>query len=402
MAKEIGENMAGELDGVAFLENICDLRTKPLKRTIIFCPVGDEAQLVEFCRHVRSLGIEKDFDFLLIYRKGVPYDAAKGLSALHATEKYPLGTAGGFFAGQICSYLLNYETIVNNDLDAYLDCKESLFAMVEKARSERTSVIPYSKSAEEKTIDKEYIVINSWHVYHREVFERAGFYFPYTWKGGEDYEYAQRLKLHNKLVIYENAVATHPKEGLSIFHKMHSKRKYYPYVGGLLKAYLFCTAYSKKYYFLYVLWYVYYSFFCDLFSDNELRNVLGTTNSRRLAMDFSSQQQLPFSISRKPNSVPQLLPIYRRFTHTIASLARLVLFGKCTIMGEDVRLSISRPRFLAMAIFGLLLFPLRLLDAILKAASWKRDLGTLPFPITTQNYNLAIQEYISLLSQAKT
>ena len=251
------------------LEKPKDMRTTPYKKTIIFSPVGDLAQLDGFAKHVKSLGIDKEADFLFIYRQGLQYKDY-GLSAVHMAEKVALGTSGCFFSGQTIGYELGYEVIVIADLDALLDCRQSFDQMVKIAKEKKMAVVPLSKSKEEKSYTKGYVTINQWNPIHRTVFERAGFVNPYNWKGGEDYEYILRLKKNKLLYQYTGGSAIHPKWGPTIYHKIIQREKYYPYVAGLLRGMLTASRSSKLQVLKYFVFYCYYYFFGVLFDDNDL------------------------------------------------------------------------------------------------------------------------------------
>ena len=255
------------------LENFRDMRKKPYKEIVVFSPVGDMGQLEDFVNHASTLGIDKVADFLFIYRQGLGYKDY-GLSALHATEKMPLGTSGCFFIGQALGYGLGYETIVVADLDAFLDSRKTFDEMLKIARDTGKAVVPLSKTQKEEKPLPNYFVVNQWGVFPRRVFEKVGFEAPYSYRGGEDWELSNRLKCAKQIQIYRQGCAIHEKTGMGIREKAENPKKYYPYLKGLLVAFAVSTQYDFASYFRFFAWFCYYNTFAIMLGDGALKKTV--------------------------------------------------------------------------------------------------------------------------------
>ncbi len=266
-----------EIPESKLLDKPQDMRRKPYKDIVIFSPVGDMAQLDGFAKHVKELGIDKDADFLFIYRQGLEYKDY-GLSALSFTEKMPIGTSGCFFAGQAMSYALGYETIVVADLDAFLDSKKTFDGMIAQAKQSGKAIVPLSKSPKEEKPLPNYFVVNQWGVFPRAVFEKVGFEIPYTYKGGEDWEFSNRLKHYGQVNIYKDGHASHEKIGMGIKEKLKNPKKYYPYLKGLMIAFSVSWQYDWVSYLRFFAWFCYYNTYAIMLEDKALTKTVRLQN----------------------------------------------------------------------------------------------------------------------------
>jgi len=251
------------------LEKPSDMRKKPYRKIIIFSPVGDMSQLDGFAKHVKELGIGKKADFLFIYRQGLAYKDY-GLSAIHIAEKMPIGTSGCFFSGQAMSYQLGYEIVVVADLDAFLDSGKSFDGMISQATETSKGAVPLSRSPREQKPANGYFVVNQWGVFPRSVFEKAGFEIPYTRRGGEDWEFSNRLKHYGQVKIYRGGFVTHEKVGMGIAEKLKNPKKYYPYLKGLMLAFSVAWQYDILSYLRFLAWFGYYNTFAIMHGDAAL------------------------------------------------------------------------------------------------------------------------------------
>jgi len=361
------------------------------KDIAIFSPVGDLAQLEGFCSHVRELGLDNAADFIFVYRQGLKY-AAHGLSALHACEKFPLGTSGAFFAGQSLSYSLGYKIIVVADLDAFLDSRATFDSLVKIAQEKKLAAIPLSKSPHEQNAQKGYAVVNQWGVFPRETFEECGLAIPYTYKGAEDFEFKQRLLHFKKLVFYDAGYALHPKEGMGIFTKLANRRKYFPYVSGIMKSYLFSSRYLLASNLNYVLWHSYYSFFADAFCDQELLRVLSNPFSIK-QLNSLSTSPTSFTLKKTGGKKPAS-PI-----QSMLFLPALLLFKNSKFADCEIVLMQPRASFALCLAKATLLIPIRLAQGMFSLASQSKKASSLTFPIFPKNAPAASEGYISLLHQ---
>lgn len=374
---------------IQLLDAIEDRRSSPMRAIAIFSPVGDLAQLEGFCAHARFLGLDKDADFIFVYRQGLKY-GAKGFSALHASEKYPLGTSGAFFAGQLLAHSLGYETIVVADLDAFLDCRHTFDALVKLSGEKGAVAVPLSKSPQEKQAQKEYFVINQWGVFPRSVFEQCGFAIPYTYKGAEDFELKQRLLSRKMLFAYPGGFATHPKEGMGVFAKFANRRKYFPYISGIMKAYLFCSQYSPFAYAKYLLWNSYYCFFADALAEKSLQPILFSPFDVRMLNCLDAQE--PAFTFEKLEGKPPAGALSQVF-----SLFSLLLFKSAS--AGDCKLALRKSRvWLALSMLrASILLPVRFLQGIFSLFSQRKKAGHFIFPIYPKNAQSAMEDYIALL-----
>ncbi len=383
-----------KLPRIALLEKYSDLRTGRQRKTVIFSPVGDAGQLREFCRHVKKLEIDKEADFLFVCKKGLRMPRLP-LSEAHAFEALPLGTSGSFFAGQYLAYLMGYEVIVIADLDAFLDSRKTFLEMVALARGKGCAVAPLSKDPSEKAPARGYFVINQWGTVPRNVFEEAGFAMPYTYKGAEDYEFLSRLRHRGRFIGFEGGFAIHPKKGLNIYYKMANSAKYYPYLAGLMKAYLFGASYSRMMLLRYLSWYSYHSFFSDVFGDMQLKAVLQRPFHLNPHEAFSGN--IRFSVqplSRKEEAGPK-----PRLLLAFMPLISLLFFRKADFHDERVVLSIPRPALFFRLLSSLLLVPVRFAQGLLASRENINEASHFPFPIMPGNAGAAMRLYISYISK---
>jgi len=366
------------------LENVRDCRKGGRRKILVFSPVGSLAQLDEFNTTIGALGIGKEVDFLFIYRKGLAY-CNPGLSAIHATERHPLGTSGCFFEGQALGYRLGYETIVVADLDSVLDSRRTFYGMVRMARRMQAAILPRYRIKE--NLAPIASNVNNWGVYPRAVFEKAGFSVPYVWKGSEDYEFGERLRSHGAVSVYAHGSFSHHFSGFTAYHKMAEKKKYYPYINGTLKAILFVSEYKGGARLNYIAWHCFYYFFADALSDSGLKKIIGPAHLFRIleAPDFGKDRQF-FAIKkvRGTGSFSNTSPL--RVLQIPYSLASLALFGKYHVYTDIIELAgCTRLEFAARLAFATLLLPARAAQACLNLAAWKKERKKVHFPPNASN-----------------
>jgi hypothetical protein len=392
---EAVSRMADKIPTIGLLDRPEDRRSGR-KEVAIFSPVGDLGQLNAFAAHIRELGIDGDFDFIFIYRKGLAYQEL-GLSAIHLSEKNPIGTSGCFFAGQAVAHSLGYRAIVISDLDATLDSARTLREMLRIALEKKVAVVPLSKSPEEDRPRAGYAVVNQWGVVPREALDTVGFEAPYVYKGGEDFEFLSRLRSAGKLVIYTHGFATHPKDGLSTYSKIADRRKYYPYVAGLLKAYVLCARRDLLAGPKYIAWSAYYSFFADAFAEPQLAKMLANPADRQLLDGLASGGTPLVKVATRGGA---------KFTHCagavkaageLIAIVALLAIGRAAVGSEDVLLAAPRQRLLLGIARAIALFPLRVVQSAASLSSLSRRFAALAFPILPGMEERAAQEYLSLL-----
>ena len=378
----------------ALMHGVQDRRHNKNANVVIFSPVGDMGQMEEFLAHMKKLGLDNDsgIDFLFLYRPDLEFHPTK-MSAVHAHEKHPLGTSGCFFLGQAAAYGLGYDYIVITDLDALLDSKKTLYAMLEIAKRKKKAVVARTFFPENTTNQVAYDV-NDWCVYPRQVFELVGFSTPYVWRGGDDYEFLERLRHHGSaLEVYGLGGYTHPFVGFSIYHKLHESAKYYPYIGGVLKSILFVSKYDLMAAPKFVLWHVFYSFFADVTLDSGLKEVLGSCSRFRIIPKHGNPSSKWFTISKIREKGDFSNVSATRVFYIPASIIRLALFGEFDIYTDRVRLTISRSSFVIGVLRATALSPYRLLQAIVMLLGWDRESKKVIFPIKPDEAVKAMEIY---------
>lgn len=376
-----------------------DTRRGKRKEIVIFSPVGDLGQLDGFCHHVKRMGMDKDADFAFIYRKGLQYKEC-GLSSVQATEKYPLGTSGCFFAGQVMAYRLGYPIIVVTDLDALLDSRKTLMEMISIARREGKVVSPVSANAENPGVSGA-SNMNQWSVFPRHVFETVGFSIPFFWRGGDDYELLWRYKSLGKTAVYRQGHALHPISGHTVFHKMLERKKQYPYVASLLKALLYMKEYQPAAERKFIFWYAYYSYFSDVFGDGGLRKVLKASGKFvRPVVDESRPALFEIRQGKRCGKFEGWSP--KMLASTLASPFLLALFGEYCIYRDRVVLKAPRMTIFCRGIAACALAPFRLLEAFMVIAAWDDDKGRLRgLDMRASNAVLVEKEFEKFLKDKK-
>ncbi len=387
-----------KLATVRLIEKISDLRKGKQKDTVVFSPVGDKDQLLGFYKHVKKLGIEKEVDFIFLYRKGLKI-IDKGFSAIHGFEKYPLGTAGCFFSGQDLAYRLGYKLIIVADLDAFLDSKKTFHEMARLALETGKVVSPVSTCNENM---EKYLAynFNQWSFFPRKAFEKVGFSIPYLWKGGDDYELMRRYKSKKQSIVYNKGIVLHPMVGYTVFHKIGQKGKQYPYVGGLLKSLLFVSTYDAPAILKYLMWYSYYSYIADAFDAHELRKIISDAN-QFILHDAKAQGKQFFSVEKVRESGKYSNVSPKRVLLLPAAFLCFLAKGYYDIYIDRVTLKISKLELLARILKGTVLIPVRLVQGVLSIGKWKKSMKKVPFPITASNLDNAEKRFEELVKNRR-
>jgi hypothetical protein len=372
---------------------------KKRKNIVVACPVGDGAELAKFVAWARKTGISEIADFVFIYRAGMRVQDI-GLDSFHAVEKVPLGTCGAFFVAQSLSYSLGYEVVVLSDINAFLDSKKGFVACKDLALSSKKAVLPIIYQGEGKMIGNNTYNPNSFGFIPRNVFEEVGFSVPYPWRGGEDYEFRSRLLKHGKAIFTDKAYVRHPMEGFTIYHKMLAKRKYYPYVAGLILAMLLESTYRKASYLKYIAWRMFYSFFADVFSDGQMSEI-AQNSEKFIIRDEITEGGAPVGIEKLENALEFNPTFLGRALSVPVSLLSLLLFKRYDTLDDRIVLRESRLRLLLGIIIATILIPIRFCQTLLSLIGWKNELGKIVFPIMPKNLKEAVQVYARLLKEKR-
>ncbi|MEM2954834.1 MAG: hypothetical protein QW625_02705 [Candidatus Nanoarchaeia archaeon] len=370
---------------------------------VLFCPVSDEHQLKEFITTIRKLEGYGTIDYLFLYKKGFPINPKSelfdGLSAIHAEENIPLGSSGVFFVGSYALFQEGYKVIVIADIDAIPSSKKILSILLRRAYELQKVAVPLNNPKENIVPAKTYVT-NHWGAFHRSVFEKVGFYTPYMWRGGEDYDFMLRLKEAGLLLLLEEIFVYHPRAGYTIFHKMAEKKKFYPYVAGLLKAFLFHSERNLLAGLKFIIWYVFYAFYGDVFSDSDMAMTLSKCNRFTTEYHFTD---LTTKIEIKKIKEKAVFPssFLDKISKEVRLLLSLLLSKRALIYTDEITLKISRAELLFGVVRGLLLLPFRFIQAFFCLMQWSRERKKVIYPVTTKNADEAIAIYEKLIKEKK-
>jgi len=359
------------------------------KSAIVFAPVGDLVQFEGFCSHIRKLGLdkEKEVDFLFICRTGIKMPE-QGFSAIYAYEKIPIGTSGAFFAGQAYGYLLGYETIIVADCDAFLDSKKTFDAMLAMSRREGKAVSAPTFADESQTVPNA-TNPNGWGFMPRQVFEKAGFSIPYTWKGGDDFEIAFRFGRAGLRAWYNEGKVFHPMSGYTIYHRIVHKKKYYPYACGIFKALLFIADYDKPSYLKYALWYAFNYFFATLLDEAGLKKIV-QSSGRMTVYDKPDMAPNPnIAIEKGSMGREYSTAGHERYFFVPKSVLLLLVFGRCSVHDEAIVLRMPRVIFALRLLLACLLLPVALAGGLASIIRWQGERRKVIFPIKPNDLDAA-------------
>lgn len=376
---KIGEKMVVEV----LFESIIDKRSKKNKRKIIiFCPIGDSEQLLNFVKHIKNIGLNKrrDIDFLFIYRKGMDYTDLSGFSAIHAIEKYPIGTSGAFFAGQAYCYELGYDFIITCDADSVIDSAKTFDSMLELAEREKKVVsAPIFETTEQKT--QKCTNPNGWGFFPREIFEKIGFSIPYTWRGGDDFEMAYRLDRAGMRIWYPHGKIFHSLSGFTIYHRIVERNKYYPYVTGISRAMLFISEYDLKYLVKYCIWYVFNRFFAVLLDEPELGESVDISSVMQIRIKQNSKQNQKIKIEKSETVRKYSTFGHQRYVFVPLSIISILINGSCEVNNQRIILLMSRWKYVIRLVAATVLIPIFFFLSLSKIVIWQKERKKVVYPI---------------------
>jgi len=378
----------------SFLINI-----KKRKEVVIVCPVGDLKELKIFSYYMKKTGIAELADMLFVYKKGLEFIELDA-DAIHIKEKMPLGTAGAFFAAAYAGYSLGYKIIVVADVNVFIDSKKSFSECVQLAKEGDAVVFPRCIPQEDLNPQKtvSYTGVNGFAFYPRAAFEKAGFHIPYTWRGGDDFELLDRLQKANLIHKNPNAYVTHPRAGYTIFHKIAEKKKFYPYVGGIMKSFLLSGKNSYLSYLKFILWYLFYSFFADVFFDRALTQAI--VNAPNFSL-FIPQQEDKESVQIKKIAAKGIYPLslFLRFLQTIPMTFSLLLTKKARVYTDEIILKIPRWKLLFGLIKATILIPWNFILALIALKKGREKARQFIYPVKPNNAKEAIKIFADMINK---
>jgi hypothetical protein len=371
---------------------------KNKKDVIIVSPVGDIKDVKNFEKYLKKEGIDKLADLLFVYRYNLDFISHK-TNSICVKEKFPLGTSGAFFLAACLGYLFNYKVIVVSDINAYIDSKKSFIECLNLALKEKKVVFPIGSASEDissKNISS--YNVNGFAFYPREIFNITGFHTPYFFRGGEDFEFLERIKKVNLLEVKNNVYVYHQRSGYSIFHKLISKRKFYPYIAGLMKAHVFLSSNYFKYNLIFLIWHSYYSFFADVFSDSDLKKTINTVKDFSLFVPKQNSNEW-FEIKQIHKKANYPKSWLERFLITLKMILSLILTKKAVIYTDEVILKKSRINFISGLLKASLFILFNFIKALFDLFEAKKNAKKFSYPIKPENAPEAIKIYLQLIKE---
>jgi len=343
-----------------------DLRLNPKNRKVVICcPVGNSQMFDSFVKMIHKLGISMDtnLDFLFVAPPELKFSPLYStLSAIYFRENIVrLGTSGSFFACQVKAYELGYEYIVMADIDVEMDDPKVLYDCIKMAQNEDKIIMPQCRA---RTTSDNTVSSSVWGfgVFPRFMLEKHGFCTPYFWKGAEDYDYNCRVAKDK--VEYRGGMIYHPRIGNNYYLKAEYPRKFYPYLGSLMRSFLLLKKYPE-----YILWYVYNSFLAKIFCDEQLDLVMERTDDMtNLNLDIVNNNTL-FKITKVKDQAT-----------TEGKIGMLVSMAKsifCFLKGqpfytytEKVVYMGDRASLLGKLLWTIIISPFFIVGALLNIVSW--------------------------------
>ncbi len=211
----------------------------------IVIPFGGPSWLLG--RHLKHLQNQstKDFDVLLIGKK--PGKLGKKLNVLCFTERFSLGSSGGFGLGQALAYFMGYDYIITSDIDCLPVSRNLVQKLKELAAKEKKAVFPISvfdRNYKEGETRKNHIP-NHYSIYPCKIFEKMGFAYFRFFKGGEDVAWVKRLKMENLLFCTDSVLVEHKNLESNYIEAMKVRgNKYIYYSKNFIIASIFLSSYS--------------------------------------------------------------------------------------------------------------------------------------------------------------
>ncbi|MEM3499678.1 MAG: hypothetical protein QXF35_01500 [Candidatus Bilamarchaeaceae archaeon] len=383
--------------GLDILLSSFSLNIKNMKDTVIVAPVGDIEELKNFVKYLKDTEINEVADVIFVYKHGLDF-IPLNLNALQIKEKIPLGTSGAFFAATYLGYSLGYEIIVVADINVFIDSKRSFLECRKIVKKENKVVFPVCISLEDANPDKALSYnVNGFAFYPRKAFGVVGFHLPYTWRGGEDFELLIRLGKANLIYINKNAYVVHPRAGYTIFHKMAEKRKFYPYIAGIMKSFILHSFSDLSAIAKFILWYVFYSFFADVFSDRELSKTLEKAPFFQFFYPALINNKI-LEIKRVKEKGFYPYSSILRFLLTPFLFISLFISKKATIYTDEIILKTSRFNIFFGLVKAIIFIPIRFLQSLKSLFIGRNTAKRLIYPIKPENAKEAIKIFSKIIN----
>jgi hypothetical protein len=363
-----------------------DLRMdKDNTKVCICCPVGDSAMFTSFVKMMHKLGISMDtnIDFLFVAPPGLELSPMMStLSAIYYRENIvKLGTSGSFFACQVAAYELNYEIIIVTDIDVEMDDAKVLYDCIALAKKTGKIVMPQCRA---RTTNDDTTSSSVWGfgTFPRKMIDKHGFCTPYFWKGSEDYDYNVRV-FPDKLE-YRGGMIYHPRVGNIYYTKAVDPKKFFPYLGSLMKNFLL-----QKKYLHYEAWFVYNMFLADVFTDFQLRHTMLCSNDIEHFPTLLANTHV--------NALFKITKIKEQGTTTskagmlmamIESIDNFIMAKPFRFYTDEIEYLGDRGELILNLINATFMIPIRAMQGIWNIMTFKKNVA---YPIYTENIREAEQ-----------
>ncbi|VVB99702.1 Uncharacterised protein [uncultured archaeon] len=242
---------------------------------------------------------------------------------------------------------------------------------------------------------------NGWGFFPRAIFGQSGFSIPFTWKGGDDFEIAYRLDRKGLRTWYRKGRIFHPMAGFTIYHRIASKGKYYPYASGIFRAMLFISEYDLKHAPKYCLWYVFYRFFALLLDEPELARIADASCIMRTYPKPDLTPNPNIAIVKSGGMEEYRTSGKGRYFFIPRSLLSLLISGECNVHDEKIVLLMPRWKFALRLAASVALVPVFSLLALSKLAVWRGERKKAIFPIMPADLGAAAGLVSKLCSEGR-
>lgn len=168
-----------------------------------------------------------------------------------------------------------------------------------------------------------------------------------------------------------------------------------------MKVFLFHSEFSFKSTLKFIVWYVFFAFFGDVFSDRDMVMTLTKCNCFIFNYSFTNPSN-NIEIRRVREKAVFPSSLFNKISKDFLILFSLLITKKANIYTDEIILKMSRIELLFGIVKALLLLPLRFFQAQKALLDWKKERKKVIYPITLKNIKKAIKIYEKLIKEGKT
>ena len=190
----------------------------------VVMPSADSVELLE--AHLKKLCSQTTSDFDVVIVGKPPIKVPQRLNVLVFRELHALGSSGGFGVGQALAYSLGYDYVINADADCLPVSANLIERLVECARDEGIAIFPQNieyGGGEERGCSNQYGIVN------RNFLEKVGFLQFTLYRGSEDYDMYERLKMEGLSRAEMTLFIRHKTENLNYIPLLLNRNNKYIY-----------------------------------------------------------------------------------------------------------------------------------------------------------------------------